>query len=311
MVRQGQTDFGLTVDDLNAAEGIYDFASIDWGPQPLRSLYIIARQSCYSLCTAGDTGIKTAADMKGKRAAWPIGSNFSQNVVRSGIAFAGLTLDDVELVEMRSIPAMYQAVIDGTVDFCPMDGSGTKAYELASSPKGIHWIPFPAADKDGWKRIQTINPQQAPLLCKYGAGIDEAKPVEVSTVPFPRLFVYDNADSDQVYWIVKLIAESYDAYKDIAMPMAWWKVEDCVKMPIVAPYHPGAIKYFKEIGIWTDQLEKNQQELLDRQAKLRKLWDDTVAEATDQGVKAKEFSEFWLKKRAQEFPSYWVETPVK
>ena len=30
----------------------------------------------------------------------------------------------------------------------------------------------------------------------------------------------------------------------------------------VAPFHPGAIRYLKEIGIWTQEMDKRQKELL-------------------------------------------------
>ena len=58
-------------------------------------------------------------------------------------------------------------------------------------------------------------------------------------------------------------------------------------------------------------IEKNNKELLDREAQLRTLWDQVVDEATEQGIKAAEFPDFWLSKRAEAFPVYWVATPVQ
>ena len=310
-VRLGNCDFGLTIDGLFASEGVYDFATQDWGPQPLRAIYLSNRQSAYSFATSAKSGIKTMADVKGKRVPWLIGSPFTQLMVKGSLAFAGLTLDDVKLVEVRSIGAMYQTLIDGKVDASPLDSTSSSAYRLESSPKGIYWIPFPKDNKEGWNRFRAVNPQVQPVYCKYGAGFDEKKALWVANVPFPQYFTYANADEKRVYWIVKMIAESYNEYKDIAIAMPWHKLEDAVQAYSVLPFHPGAVRYFKERGVWSAQLEKNQAELIARQAKLQNLWKDTIDEAVTKGVKSKKFPEFWLQKREKSFPAFWIQTAVK
>jgi uncharacterized protein len=309
-VKIGNTDFGATIDGLFASEGLYDFSGLDWGPQPLRMIYMSNRESAYSIAAAANSDIKTLADLKGKKAAWLVGSPFTQLMVTGALAFAGLRMDDVKLVETRSIGAMYETLIEGKADFSPMDSSSSTAYRLEGSPKGIRWIPFPPEDKEGWKRFRNINPQVQPIHCKYGAGFTDKNPIWVATVPMPQYFVYDSADEKRVYWIVKMIAESYDQYKDISLGMPWHKLEDAVKAYSVLPYHSGAVRYFKEKGVWNAQLEKNQAELLDRQAKLGKLWKEAVDEALEKGIKDKDFSDFWLKKRENAFPSFWVEAPA-
>jgi hypothetical protein len=309
-VKIGNTDFGVTIDGLFASEGLYDFASLEWGPQPLRMLYISNRQSAYSIATTNKSGIKTPADLKGKRAAWLVGSPFTQLMVKGALAFAGLTLDDVTLVKTRSIGSMYETLVNGKADFSPMDSSSSTAYRLASSPKGLNWVPFSADNKQGWTRFRKINPQVAPIYCQFGAGLSENKRVWMATVPMPQYFAYANADEGNIYWIVKMIAESFDEYKDISLGKPWHKPEEAIKAYSVLPYHPGAIRYFKEKGLWNAQLEKNQGELLDRQPRLRDLWEKTVAEALEKGVKGKEYPQFWLKKKMESFPTFWSETPA-
>jgi uncharacterized protein len=309
-VKIGNTDFGATIDGLFAEEGLYDFSGLDWGPQPLRMIYMSNRESAYSIAVAANSDIKTLADLKGKKAAWLVGSPFTQLMVTGALAFAGLSMNDVKLVETRSIGAMYETLIDGKADFSPMDSSSSTAYRLEGSPKGIRWISFPPEDKEGWDRFRKINPQVQPIQCKYGAGFSDKNPIWVATVPMPQYFVYDSADEKKVYWIVKMMAESYEQYKDIALGMPWHKLEDAVKAYSVLPYHPGAVRYFKEKGVWNAQLEKNQAELIDRQAKLGKLWKEAVDEALEKGIKDKDFSDFWLKKRESAFPNFWVESPV-
>jgi len=42
-----------------------------------------------------------------------------------------------------------------------------------------------------------------------------------------------------------------------------WSLQGAVKNPEI-PFHTGAIKYYKEKGVWSGQLEERQKELLDK-----------------------------------------------
>ena len=312
-VKDGKAQFGAMAESLMAQEGIDDFAQLDYGPLPLRTILISARQTCYSLATYPESGIDVndlPNSLKGKRVGWLVGSPFTQRAVKAQLAFYGLTLDDVKPVEMFSIPEMYDALLKGDLDVSILDSGGSKAYELEST-KGIVWLPFPKDNTEGWERLHAINPQLTYLLGKYGAGLSEDNPQDVATVPHPTYFTYDFVDENTVYWITKMIVESYDAYKDKMDAMAWFKIDEAIHSEAVMPYHDGAIKYYKEIGVWTDKHEENQQNLLERQAELKKLWDQVVTDAMDEGISAMDFPKYWLKRRAEVFPNFYKWIPTR
>ncbi|MGC8810334.1 MAG: ABC transporter substrate-binding protein [bacterium] len=50
-------------------EGLHDYSTLDWGPQPVRVLYL-AQHPGLCLGVRGDSGIKSAADLRGKRVAY-------------------------------------------------------------------------------------------------------------------------------------------------------------------------------------------------------------------------------------------------
>jgi hypothetical protein len=52
--------------------------------------------------------------------------------------------------------------------------------------------------------------------------------------------------------------------------MAEFDLEHAVTPYLPIPYHPGSVKYFKEKGVWTDELEARQAMLLDKAAELAK-----------------------------------------
>ena len=77
-----------------------------------------------------------------------------------------------------------------------------------------------------------------------------------------------------------------------------WTIEESLTPSGIAPYHPGVVKYLKEIGMWTDEFDEFQTEKKVRQNTLIKAWDECLTEATDKGLNmSKEFPAFWQQAR--------------
>ena len=75
-VREGQVQFPANGigGTYMAQEGIFEFGARSWGPQPARLLMLNTSGQLLTVAAAADTGVKTVADLKGKRIAWVIGS---------------------------------------------------------------------------------------------------------------------------------------------------------------------------------------------------------------------------------------------
>ena len=63
----------------------------------------------------------------------------------------------------------------------------------------------------------------------------------------------------------------------------------------VVPFHEGAVRYFKQIGVWTDEYESHNQELLRRQAVLAEAWEAMQTLGIED---SDEFQATWMKLRA-------------
>lgn len=74
-----------------AQEGVLEFATREWGPQPLQLMLAASTCSGQSLGVANDVGVKTFADMKGKRVGFVVGSPAVNQSVLALIAFGGWT----------------------------------------------------------------------------------------------------------------------------------------------------------------------------------------------------------------------------
>jgi uncharacterized protein len=298
-VRAGQTQFvGQGGDIYYASEGLDRYSDLSWGPQPLRVVWL-ARMPGNAGIVRGDSGIKTPADLKGKRLPFIPGSIF--NLFHEGwLAFANLTWDDVTKVQVAGFGAMLRALVDGKIDMAVAAVTVPPAYELESSPHGVGYVELPASDKDGWARLSKIVPYLSPYKATFGAGISNEKPMECSSFAYPSTACYASLDDDTAYFFTKAIHESYPEMAKKAETMKrFWSLEECLELyPLSKGYifHPGSVRYLKEIGAWKAGWDGLQAKRLARQEELGKLWEEAMQQAEVEKIKAGDFPEFWLKK---------------
>ena len=83
-IREGQVQFSANGvgGAYLAMEGVFEFGAPSWGPQPVRGLMLNTSDQVLTVVAAGDAGVRTIADLKGKRVAWVIGSTASDPGVR-------------------------------------------------------------------------------------------------------------------------------------------------------------------------------------------------------------------------------------
>lgn len=290
-VRQGRVDFGVVgSESFNAVEGTEAFAAPEIGPQPLRMLVGSNSDNCFTLALRGDSGIETIEDVKGKRVGWVVGAPALQSNVAGFLAFGGMTWDDVQKVEVASYGASWEAFINGQVDAITTLTTGALAEQAAASPGGLKWLPLPKPNTEGWKRLQEIKPQFSPRVGTLGPNMSKENPLECAGFPFPVLLTYPDRDADLVYNLTKAVAEQFDAYVKIEPAMVGWSV-DRQDFQWVVPYHEGAIRYWKELGLWTDEAQAHNDALVKRQELLQEVW-ESLADAPEA-----EKTERWLEAR--------------
>ena len=297
-LKSGMADFALSgIGKHFAWRGIYDFASYSWGPQPLRQLWQVMPVGGMPLATTKSANIKTLADLKGKRLPWIPGAPALNVSMTAFLAFGDLTWDDVKKVPMGSWGAATNGLIDGKIDAFFQTGTAAKMYELDASPRGLYWTPFPCDDKAGWARMNKIAPYFGCAVITGAAGLTE--PRELPNYPYPVLVTYPEKDKEYVYLLTKAIYEAYDTFKDTHPSMAGWEVKIAIRPPGLTPYHEGAVKFFKEVGAWSQELEDYNAKALAQEEKRMKLWSQTREEALEKKISEKQFAELWMEREAK------------
>ena len=278
-----------------AQEGVYEFGAPDWGPQPIRGLMLNTADQVLTVIAAKDSGVKTVADLKGKRVAWVIGAPSLNQNITAILAFANLTWNDVKKVEFGGFGAAMDGVVNNQVDAAFTSSISGKAYAIAKSPRGLVYPVIAHSDKEGWKRLNAIAPFFFPFMGTEGAELSKDKPAESASYPYPILMSYSAQDAELVYNMTKAMVETYDMYKSAAPGNAGWAVER-QNFAWVIPFHDGAIRFWKEIGKWKPEHQAHNDMLIKRQGVLAAAW----AQAK-KGTYAddKAFVQAWQKIRAE------------
>ncbi|MFD1796765.1 TAXI family TRAP transporter solute-binding subunit [Paracoccus aurantiacus] len=279
-LRQGRVEFSATGvgGSFMAQEGAFEFAAKNWGPQPIRVVLLNSGGGIgLSVGVAGDAGINSTADMRGKRMAWVAGAPGLNLNIEAYLANAGLTWDDVEKVEFGGYGAAWTGLIEGQVDGVFGSTNTGPAYEAAAGPRGLSWIPIDHSDAEGFKRMTDIAPFFVLSHVTLGANVDGTDGFDGATYAYPVLITMDKADPDLVYNMTKAMVELFPAYDGKAPGINGWAIEN-QNFEWVVPYHEGAIAYFKEIGVWSDEAQARNDELIERQAVLKTAWDKLVEE---------------------------------
>jgi len=236
--------------------GWFDVAKPEWGPQPIRQVWP-GTMVTLSIFVRGDSDIKSAADLKGKSIGYLPGSPVLWKAEEAILAFAGLSRGDMTWKPAPSHPVGIRGVGEGKWNAYYASTGTPACRELAAGPHGIRWMQVPPENKEGWKRLKAIAPWVVPSTTTVGAGITAKNPLQALGYYY-GIWAYNFVDENVVYELVKATHQGYDIYKDMHAYLKVWTLDNAVALNryLPIPFHPGAVKYFKEIGRWTAEHEK-------------------------------------------------------
>jgi TRAP transporter TAXI family solute receptor len=226
------------------------------GPQPIR-LITDAHALRFGIIVRPGLGINTVADLKGKRiaAVWRV-APLCEILTRAWLEAHGVSPDEVKFTQYAGSAKEMRNLIEGRIDGFFASLGGPKMHELERA--GAYVVHMSTAPKVA-AYVHSKVPGLIPDVLKDdqpGAKGDTPCYANVES-----LFTWDGLDDDIAYEIVKAIMEHPEELAKIHPDLAEWKLENFARTMII-PFHPGTIKYYKEKGVWTPQLEAKQKELL-------------------------------------------------
>ncbi|MEM7567067.1 MAG: TAXI family TRAP transporter solute-binding subunit [Pseudomonadota bacterium] len=195
-----------------------------------------------------DSDIQSVADLKGKRVPSFSEGALGYHVVNAYLANAGLTEADVEPVPVPNFPRMWSSFGDGTTDVTVVVVGAANAREFDATMGGIRYLDFDESP-EAVARMNEYLPQM--YLTTVGPeaeipGIDV--PTDIMTYDY-TLFAARTTKDEVVYDVVKAVYESQEQLLQTG-PFFAGLSGDRMGMDVDIEYHPGAITFYEEIGIW-------------------------------------------------------------
>lgn len=243
LLQAGRGELALALGDsvADAWNGVEDAGF----KAPLKKLRAIGSTypNYIQIVASKESGIKTLADLKGKRISVGAPKSGTELNARAIFKAAGLSYEDMGKVEFlpyaESVELIKNRQLDATLQ---SSGLGMAAIRDLAATMPISFVAIP---QDVVGKIDNAAYQVAVIPAKTYDGQNE----DVPTVAIQNILVSHEGVSDDVaYKMTKLmfdnldrLATSHSAAKDIKLESA------TQNLPI--PLHPGAERFYKEAGV--------------------------------------------------------------
>lgn len=233
IVQNDVMDYAYNGTDLFEGEKMPNIATIG-------TLY----PECIQIAVSADSGIKSVADFKGKRISVGdagSGVEFNAKQIMEGY---GLTFDDIKKSNL-SFKESAEGIQNGTLDGCFITaGVPNSALQELAFTAGLVLIPVDGEEADEICEkysyyTQTIIP----------AGTYKGTDVDTPALSIKAtLAVNASLDEETVYNMTKTLFENVS---DLALGHAKGKEvsSTAAVTGVSVPFHPGAEKYFRELGL--------------------------------------------------------------
>jgi TRAP transporter TAXI family solute receptor len=245
LVNDGRVEFGIA----NFPQTFYAIKGEGMSAgQPAPNLKMVASLIPFNagMMVPSALGIKDIAGLKGKRVPRFPRNSLGDYIIKASLATAGLTYDDVESVPTANFPAQFQAFKDGTTDLTIATAGAQYTYEFDTTLGGVTFLNF----KEGDDKILA---DALPGTFLKPVGDYDVPGVDKDTVIFAydyTLFANASVPNEVVAKVAKALFEGEAALKETG-PI--WKefVPASIGKAGVLDYHPGAVEFYKSVGIWS------------------------------------------------------------
>jgi TRAP transporter TAXI family solute receptor len=246
-VESGDSAFGLSQTDvaLAAFQGEGPFAAA--GPDPKLRMVIALYPEAFTVVAGADTGIRDFQDLRGKRVGIGtsgVGYNFTRDVI---LKFYGGKTSGPERVLEFAPAAQNQALCTHKVDAIIFE---------AGHPNGL----TQEATTDCRARLVRVAGQPIDQLLAthpyyttfiIPGGMYVGNPGDVPTIGTRAVLVSSSDQPDEVvYAMVKAVADNFAVFRQLHPTLSTLEVRDMVPSALAIPIHPGALKYYREAGLF-------------------------------------------------------------
>ena len=241
-VEFGKCEIGFS-NSSSGVDGVYGRPPFKQKMQNMRQLANLYPQY-FQIVVLEDAGVKTVADLKGKSISPGPKGHTGEFAARQVLEIYGLSYKDMSKVHhvhySDAVALMKDGHCEGWLLCTTIPASSIM--DIALSRK-IRLIALP---EDKIKAIQKLNAGYIRRTVPKGTyqGVDYDVP---GFGFFTHLIISAKLPDDLVYKMTKTLANNLPRFGDVVKDMKGVTKKD-LALDVGIPFHPGALKYYKEIG---------------------------------------------------------------
>ena len=248
-IMAGYLEFGLAQSDIQyeAVKGLTAWAKK--GPQrKLRAVFSIHHESV-CLVAAVDADINAITDLKGKKV--NIGNPGSGHYQNAMEALRAVGINPEQDIGVEKVKASEATILlqEKRIDafFCTVGHPSEALQNATSAERRVRFIPITGSGIDQLVAEQNYYVETTVPVAKFYPGAQNSGDVKTFGV-IATLCTSSNMPDHVVYTITKEVFDNFAEFKGQHPALENLTKEDMLK-GLTAPLHPGAKKYFKEVGL--------------------------------------------------------------
>lgn len=249
MINSFTAEHAYKGDEQFSKEGKIPVRALLWGSPSLRQPIVRAA-----------SGIKTIADFKGKRI-------FAGRTVAADTILVYNVLLKVYGIDPTTVKALMfsrpKEIMDGFKSgmadgaIWPVSIGNPNVIELQESVR----LGFPSISKDKWEAVlKGLGPAFYIETVPANTYKDQPEDVYAPSIQM-GLSTLQSFSEEAAYLIVKTLLDHYEELKLLHITAKDYNIKKTLNQFCI-PFHPGAIRYFKEIGAWKEEHENRQKGVL-------------------------------------------------
>jgi TRAP transporter TAXI family solute receptor len=214
------------------------------GPQPVLAIGALY-PNAIQIATLADSGIEGLEDLKGKRVSVGAPGSGTEVMNRDVFGAVGMGFDQFASTARLSYAETTNAMKNGNLDAGSLSvGLGASALLDLASTRAMALVCMTPEEVG---RITAEFPYYAPFIIPgdtYPGVEDDCLSIQAAN----HLFVRADADDELVYQMTKVLYENAEKLMQTSQAAATISPDYAMQSTVV-PLHPGAMRYYQEIGV--------------------------------------------------------------
>ena len=198
-----------------------------------------------SVLVRDKSGIKQVSDLKGKRLAWDFGGHaVVQTWFNAALEVGGVRSSEITQFRVSALNDGIRALGEGKVD-ATFSSIGTGIIEEVNTMEPIRFLGIPNTDASN------------KILSRYGGAAVKSTPAtgiksETYVIGYPLHIVTSSRVGEKtVAAALKSWWDNLAELQTIHPLFKQWTKESQAITNFTTAYHPGAVKFYREAGVWT------------------------------------------------------------